>query len=534
MNQPSLSNLRSRLMRLAVAAAVVLAFALAWLPSSTRFITTDESFTWRVVQGSTSEMLIRVGRDGHAPLHFLVMQGWTRVFGDSVIAMRTASMLACFAAAFMWYFTIVAALEFVEQSCRTCYRKSMATTPGPLGTHLSAAVGALACVLHPLQVTSGSTARMYSLGGFINALSTWLLLQALSCPQRRLPWVAYGVAAAAFCYTHHFAFFTLVAHAVFVSGSAFIRYKSGDVLHAKALAAGFSLATLLAIVLFSPWSPVLYFQTTEVMRDFWIPEQTPAAIISAMGEWLTGFPSMPLGIAVGAIAAFMIIACLAVHRGGAAGWLFLLTAVVPWLACLAVSTVAGRPLLQLRYLGFAQFGWFGLLAVFLATSPRIRSRVVVVLLAACIAAGAANFGELFTHRTHAAFAAVEFLKTEYALGDLILVEYAADVNRMRYVASRVGLSGLNIQFPRIPFSARGHSVHIASLSYDEILWKPSGIAANLGPRVWTVTFDARGEPTLPITFDRTAEWPFHGGSKSQVKIVLFRNPATVDLPGNRF
>jgi mannosyltransferase len=53
----------------------------------------DEAFSWRIIQFPFLEMIQRVGRDNHPPLYFVLLQGWTAVFGESALALRALSVL---------------------------------------------------------------------------------------------------------------------------------------------------------------------------------------------------------------------------------------------------------------------------------------------------------------------------------------------------------------------------------------------------------------------------------------------------------
>src|SRR6185437_16752126 len=53
----------------------------------------DEAFCWRLMQFPFGEMIRRVGLDNHPPLYFILLYGWSGLFGDSVWALRSLSVL---------------------------------------------------------------------------------------------------------------------------------------------------------------------------------------------------------------------------------------------------------------------------------------------------------------------------------------------------------------------------------------------------------------------------------------------------------
>jgi len=53
----------------------------------------DESFTWKTISFPWSELLERVGRDNQPPLYYALLQLWAGVWGDSLVALRSFSVL---------------------------------------------------------------------------------------------------------------------------------------------------------------------------------------------------------------------------------------------------------------------------------------------------------------------------------------------------------------------------------------------------------------------------------------------------------
>src|SRR5262245_16564124 len=60
---------------------------------SARSLWFDEAFCWRLTEFPIPEMIRRVGLDNHPPLYFLLLKGWTSVFGESTMALRSLSVL---------------------------------------------------------------------------------------------------------------------------------------------------------------------------------------------------------------------------------------------------------------------------------------------------------------------------------------------------------------------------------------------------------------------------------------------------------
>ncbi len=105
------------------------------------------------IQFPFSEMLTRVARNNHVPLHFCLLKLWVACFGDSLLSMRLLSVL-------FGEVTILGAYLFTIESFRLGSAKQV--TPA---TRQWAALAAAAFIAISLpQVCYSREARMYSLG----------------------------------------------------------------------------------------------------------------------------------------------------------------------------------------------------------------------------------------------------------------------------------------------------------------------------------------------------------------------------------
>ncbi len=152
-DQSRSASKQTRLGRAAVLAAVLCSAGLlrGW-GLDDPVVTHDESFSWRVTQYPLGDMLLRVGRDGHAPLYFVLLQGWTALCGDSPAALRGLSVLLG-----------VAAVGMIHVLVRDAGRPARGDKASDNALFRGATVAALVAAIHPLPVISSRTARMYSL-----------------------------------------------------------------------------------------------------------------------------------------------------------------------------------------------------------------------------------------------------------------------------------------------------------------------------------------------------------------------------------
>lgn len=447
--------------RLVVAGLTIIGLA-ACIPRSlaisNTFVYSDESFTWRVCQAPFVEMLQRVGADTLPPLHFVLLHAWIAAFGDSALAMRLPSVLAgvlCVPLIFL----------VVREACRTL---TSASAAGLLAAALVAA-GAV-------QVTHSRVMRPYPLAALLGLLATWLLLRALrpwreaeedSAPVRW--WIAYGLSAGLFCLAHHFALFTLAAHGVFIAGFAARLAIRREAAAARAVARGAAWSALVAAVVYSPWAPVFLAQTRRAQAWFWVPELGPVQTAAMAYQWNVGEAPASMAVAVAALGAFLLAAWWTMRRAPLAGCLFSLMFAMPWLLTILVSTCAGRPLLQERYLLFANAGLLALLGATFATIPQRPARILyVAALALAFLPATIDFLRTLPHAPPAMEQAAAWLKERHQPGDVVTVSLPQTVNIVKYYAQRQGFE-VDARAFVTPAPNGGQPIHTTSLASADLL-----------------------------------------------------------------
>ena len=342
---------------------------------------------------------------------------------------------------------------------------------------------AVLVALHADQVSHSRQARMYALGAVLAGLSAWLLLRALRAERRPGRWwAAYAVAAAALCYTHYYGAFTVAAQMIFAGRAAVQRWRRSGA-DARRDVMGLLGAALAAAALYAPWLPVLRRQTARVSDDYWIREMGPWDVAAAMMRWATGVewaPSVPALVLV----VFVAGAGWALWRGDEGQRFLALQAVLPWLAALALSWSAGRPLVLERYLFFSQLALLVLLGrAWSALAGRVPRSAVALGFGSALTLGlAAEIGQR-PGAPPAAAEAARVLATSAGPADLVCANAPRDLNVFLYYLRREGGGHLRLACPAS--RAVGHLSQVSSLASPDILadedvWAPSW------PRVFKV------------------------------------------------
>ncbi len=156
----------------------------------------DEAGSWNYVvhEPGPAALVQRIIREGdpQPPLHYWVLQGWVRVFGENEWALRVPSALLSL--------LLVALL----------YQSGARAASAEVGLG-----AALITALHPFQIWLAQDVRhMYQLAILFTLLATLRLPGLLR--GRARDWWVYTVSGMLAMYSHYYAFFGLVAHGAYV------------------------------------------------------------------------------------------------------------------------------------------------------------------------------------------------------------------------------------------------------------------------------------------------------------------------------
>ncbi|MCH8923559.1 MAG: hypothetical protein IIA67_10485, partial [Planctomycetes bacterium] len=176
-------------------------------------------------------------------------------------------------------------------------------------------------------------------------------------------------------------------------------------------------------------------------------------------------------------------------RRDAVGLFFLLQAIVPWLLTIAISIWGERPLLQLRYLTFAQLA---LLVLWGIAFARLRSVALRIGLAAMLLVPSADATWTWLCQLPsgppAMLSAVRHLDGQYRQGDVILVQGYAHVNCMKYYAKQVGMSEIDVRCQASAIPSLGHTNHISALNREDMFSDIQEVTTTAS-RIWVATMD---------------------------------------------
>ena len=394
-------NLLARLLRQPwVWAILLLACAMRFYGSTSSAIWCDEGSSLMLSDYSFAGIWLHAAHDVHPPLYFMLLHGWMALFGDSLVSIRTLSVLpgATTVLLGMWLVRLIA-------------------------TQRAALLAGLLLALLPTAVRYSQEVRMYSLMGLWLIGATIALVYWVKAPHKNRYPVIYSVLMAAAFYTHYFTAFCVIAHWLYLLLSV---RSTGGLIKRPA----WWLANTCILLLFLPWLPGLLnlMQHMDELKSGgdvgWepavdarsLPAMTWQLLIQDEGDNLP-WPLFWLGpIALFAAAVWMAVRDSTPHRFTR---LIVIYTLLPILAIYAISFVS--PLFIERYVMFAALGLPLIVALAVDRLFKHRRALAIMLLTLFVGTEMAGLRSNFTSDADHFDRLVEHVNQQFLPGDRIVV-----------------------------------------------------------------------------------------------------------------
>ena len=246
---------------LALAASIGAFLALTLTRLTTASIWFDEAYSAYLTRYNFADLTHYTAIDVHPPLYYYLLKGWTSIFGDSVAAYRSLSVVLGVVALVLIYCLV---------------KKLFGRKAASLATFLVA--------ISPMFVRYGTETRMYMLVVTIAVAATLVFHKLLHSTKKRWA-VLYGLLICLGMWTHYFTAVVWLSHWVY----RYIYLRRHD-LRGRQLARvyfdrNWLLAHGLAIACYLPWLPVALRQMSGLGGGFWIPSLT----INTLSDYLSQF-----------------------------------------------------------------------------------------------------------------------------------------------------------------------------------------------------------------------------------------------------
>lgn len=326
--RPGLWAVARRLLRWArehwLLSILVLAALVRFYDLTAAAIRSDEASSLLLSQYSLAGIWQHAAHDVHPPLYFMLLHGWTELFGDGIFSIRSLSALPGIA-------TVGLGVWLVDL----------------LATRRAALLAGVLLALLPTAVHYSQQVRMYSLLGLWLIGASIALVCWIRRPQRTRYLVIYTLLMSAAFYTHYFTALCVLCHWLYLG---LIRVQPGYRLR-HIQRSDWWLANIAIVVLYLPWVPNLidliqHIDQLKANGDVGsLPSMIWSILIQDDGENLPPLIFITLPLALLALAGVALARDRSVFRGSA---LAVIYTALPLLLVFAVSFIS--PVFIERYL----------------------------------------------------------------------------------------------------------------------------------------------------------------------------------------
>ena len=284
--------------------AIFFAILLRILGLTTRYIWYDEAFSLllsgkdqsAILAGTIAQGNGAAAAEEHPPLYYFLLNGWIRIFGNSVPAARMLSIIAGIGIVLVIYF--MARLLFDIKTAN---------------------VVVFLVAINPFQIHYSQEIRMY---GF---MALWLMLATYSFVRGRMSanwkwWALFAMFSSLAQYTHNLSAFYLVALALLT-----IFQKDWTTLK-NAIFSG-----LAALILYFPWLIHIPAQFAKIQHAYWVERPDLSRFFTLLLEYVSN-PTLSFGwtafalfsaLTVFAFGLYQTIRAIRTHKDESQGGTFL-------------------------------------------------------------------------------------------------------------------------------------------------------------------------------------------------------------------
>lgn len=361
----------------------------------------DEAYSLWLVKYNYAGILIRTARDVHPPLYYLILKGWTSIFGNTELASRSLSML-CVTGIIVISYLLIRKL-FGIGAARTA---------------------ALFLAFAPFMVRYGQEARMYGMVALLITAAIYTLVCALNAKSKKLLF-AYSLLMALAFYTHYYAVFIVPVTWLYVLLRTHWQKNTRVKGEFSILSPWWWIANAVILLFFIPWVPSAVGQFSRVQSGFWIPAVSIETIPATVGQLLqyTSMSSYPLILRVGILLGLVILTITAVianTRQRTSIALIGAWAATGPLLVFGISAIA-RPVYIDRYFVYAAVAFYMLLAILLYLRPiNYLHKIRPIFICFVLILFSYGIRNVYLQSNHKMSQIGDFTNNNYENGDLLL------------------------------------------------------------------------------------------------------------------
>lgn len=356
----------------------------------------DEGFSLMLASRSPLDIWLGSARDVHPPLYYEILHFWTEIFGNSVLSVRSLSLVAGIVVVWLGY-----QIAFMISKKRNV-----------------ALLAGLLLSLNPFLIRYSQEVRMYGILGVFLLIAIIGLIKVSKDSKDWFGYVLYVIGVSAGLYTHYFTAMVVIAFWIYIVSIYFIKNKIMLITNWR-----WWLANILALLIFLPWVPSMIAQFTRAQGLGWLSKTSIRTLNDTVWQFITFTDARQILILIYWLVPILILGlvayvCIKDRSKEKFSRLLALFTFLPLIMAILISFI--RPVFHERYFVFSAIGLCLMMAlaiyyIFLNNKYFAISIALIIVLIQLV-----GIRNVYAQSNHQMSRVMEFINQNYQTGDKII------------------------------------------------------------------------------------------------------------------
>ena len=356
----------------------------------------DEGFSLMLASRSPLDIWLGSARDVHPPLYYEILHFWTEIFGNSVLSVRSLSLIAGIIVVWLGY-----QIAFMISNKRNV-----------------ALLAGLLLSLNPFLIRYSQEVRMYGILGVFLLIAIIGLIKISKDSKDWFGYVLYVIGVSAGLYTHYFTAMVVIAFWIYIVSIYFIKNKITLITNWR-----WWLANILALLIFLPWVPSMMAQFTRAQGLGWLSKTSIRTLNDTVWQFMTFTDARQILILIYWLVPVLILGlvvyvCIKDRSKEKFSRLLALFTFLPLIMAVMISFI--RPVFHERYFVFSAIGLCLMMAlaiyyIFLNNKYLAISIALIIVLIQLV-----GIRNVYAQSNHQMSRVMGFINQNYQSGDRII------------------------------------------------------------------------------------------------------------------
>ena len=356
----------------------------------------DEGFSLMLASRSPLDIWLGSARDVHPPLYYEILHFWTEIFGNSLLSVRSLSLVAGIIVVWLGY-----QIAFMISNKRNV-----------------ALLAGLLLSLNPFLIRYSQEVRMYGILGVFLLIAIIGLIKISKDSKDWFGYVLYVIGVSAGLYTHYFTAMVVIAFWIYIVSIYFIKNKITLITNWR-----WWLANILALLIFLPWVPSMMAQFTRAQGLGWLSKTSIRTLNDTVWQFMTFTDARQILILIYWLVPVLILGlvvyvCIKDRSKEKFSRLLALFTFLPLIMAVMISFI--RPVFHERYFVFSAIGLCLMMAlaiyyIFLNNKYLAISIALIIVLIQLV-----GIRNVYAQSNHQMSRVMGFINQNYQSGDRII------------------------------------------------------------------------------------------------------------------